>query len=79
MHHCSPRYRPVSLSFWWNNRKLLGFFPKASVPYITNVQEDAYVRTLASVKTFIYANWVVKFLILVFTAIRAHRPNLPTF
>ena len=58
MHRCSPRYRPVSLSFWWNNRKLLGIFPKASVPYITNVHDDAHERTLASVKTFIYANWV---------------------
>ena len=76
MHRCSPRYRPASLSFWWNSRKLSGIFPKASVPYITNVQEDAHVWTLASVKTFIYANWVVTFLILVFTGIRAHRPNL---
>ena len=58
MHRCSPRYRPVSLSFWWNSRKLLGIFLKASVRYITNVQEDSHVRTLASVKTFIYANWV---------------------
>ena len=76
MHRCSPRYRPVSLSFWLNNRSLLGIFPKASVPYITNVKEDAHVQKLTSVKTFIYANWVVTFLILVFTGIRAHRPNL---
>ena len=29
MHRCSPRYRPVSLSFWWNNRKLLGIVPQS--------------------------------------------------
>ena len=72
MHRCRPRYRPVSLSFWWNSRKLLGIFPKASVPYITNVQEDAHVRTLASVKTFIYANWVESHSLFQFLLVSEH-------
>ena len=29
MHLSRPRYRPVSLSFWWNSRNLLGIVPQS--------------------------------------------------